>query len=73
MKRSLWSNPKVYKLKKALYGLKQAPRAWYSHIEAYFMKEGFEKCEYEHTLFIKTRKEGKLLIVSLYVKLEMMS
>jgi hypothetical protein len=34
---------KVYKLKKALYGLKQAPRAWYSRIEAYFMKEGFEK------------------------------
>ncbi|KAK6144980.1 hypothetical protein DH2020_021800 [Rehmannia glutinosa] len=58
---------KVYKLKKALYGLKQAPRAWYSRIEAYFMKEGFKKCEYEHTLFIKTRKEGKILIVSLYV------
>ena len=57
----------VYKLKKAFYGLKQAPRAWYSHIEAYFMKEGFEKCDYEHTLFIKTRKEGKVLIVSLYV------
>jgi len=31
------------------------------------MKEGFEKCDYEHTLFIKTRKEGKVLIVSLYV------
>jgi hypothetical protein len=47
---------KVYKLKKALYGLKQAPRAWYSRIEAYFMKEGFEKCDYEHTLFTKTGK-----------------
>ena len=30
---------KVYKLKKALYGLKQAPCAWYSWIEAYFVKE----------------------------------
>jgi hypothetical protein len=58
---------KVYKLKKALYGLKQAPRAWYSRIEAYFMKEGFEKCDYEHTLFTKTRKEGTLLIINLYV------
>ena len=58
---------KVNKLKKALYGLKQAPHAWYNHIEAYFMKEGFEKCDYEHTLFIKTRKEGKVLIVSIYV------
>lgn len=34
---------KVYKHKKALYGLKQAPRAWYSRIEGYFVKEGFEK------------------------------
>ena len=58
---------KVYKLKKTLYGLKQAPRAWYSRIEAYFIKEVFEKCDYEHTLFIKTNKEGKVLIVSLYV------
>jgi hypothetical protein len=58
---------KVYKLKKALYGLKQAPRAWYSRIEAYFMKEGFEKCDYEHTLFTKTGKEGNILIISLYV------
>lgn len=56
----------VYKLRKALYGLKQAPRAWYNRIEGYFMKEGFEKCYCEHTLFLK--KEGKeILIVSLYV------
>ena len=58
---------KVYKLKKELYGLKQAPRAWHNRIEAYFMKEGFEKCDYEHTFFIKTSKEGKVLILSLYV------
>ncbi|KAJ9565578.1 hypothetical protein OSB04_001544 [Centaurea solstitialis] len=58
---------KVYKLKKALYGLKQAPRAWYSRIDAYFKKEGFVKCPYEHTLFLKSDKEGNILIVSLYV------
>jgi len=29
-------------LKKALYGLKQAPRASYSHIDGYFMKNGFK-------------------------------
>jgi hypothetical protein len=52
---------KVYKLKKTLYGLKQAPR------EAYFVKEGFERCNCEHTLFIKTGNGGKILIVSLYV------
>ncbi|KAJ7980732.1 Retrovirus-related Pol polyprotein from transposon TNT 1-94 [Quillaja saponaria] len=58
---------KVYKLKKALYGLKQAPRAWYSRIEAYFWKEGFQKCPYEHTLFVKIGDDGKMLIVCLYV------
>jgi hypothetical protein len=54
-------------LKRALYGLKLAPRAWYSRIEAYFLKEGFNKCPYEHTLFIKIGPEGKILIVCLYV------
>lgn len=58
---------KVYKMKKDLYGLRQAPRAWYSKIESYFQKEGFEKCPSEHTLFVKTGKQGMLLIVSLYV------
>lgn len=58
---------KVYKLKKALYGLRQAPRAWYSKIEGYFAESGFEKCSYEHTLFVKVEGKGKILIVSLYV------
>lgn len=57
----------MYKLKKALYGLKQAPRAWYNKIEEYFMEEGFRECEYEHTLFVKSEAEGRILIVSLYV------
>lgn len=57
---------KVYKLKKALYGLRQAPRAWYSKIEGYFQRKGFNKCYCEHTLFVKAEKEG-ILIVSLYV------
>ncbi|BBN68370.1 ADP glucose pyrophosphorylase large subunit 1, partial [Prunus dulcis] len=58
---------KVYKLRKALYGLKQAPRAWYSRINAYFAKEGFQKCPYEHTLYTKIGAGGKILIVCLYV------
>jgi hypothetical protein len=57
----------VYKLKKALYGLKQAPRAWYSRIDEYFAKEGFLKCPYEHTFYIKAGANGKILIVCLYV------
>jgi len=58
---------KVYRLKRALYGLKQAPRTWYSRLEAYFLKEGFQKGPYEHTLFIKISNYGKILIECVYV------
>ena len=58
---------KVYKLKKASYDLKQAPHAWYSRIEAHFVKKRFERCNCDHTLFIQIEDGGKILIVSLYV------
>lgn len=61
------SEHKVYKLRKALYGLKQAPRAWYGRINSYFLKEGFVKCPYEHTLYIKNEVGGKMLVACLYV------
>ena len=61
------SEDKVYKLHKALYGLKQAPRAWFSPMETYFVNERFERDLNEHTLFTKRSKEGKILIVSVYV------
>ncbi|CAO2841229.1 unnamed protein product [Amaranthus hypochondriacus] len=57
---------KVYRLKKALYGLKQAPRTWYTRIDSVFAKLGFEKCPYEHTLYVK-KNNNKILIVCLYV------
>ncbi|KAI4357505.1 hypothetical protein L6164_001448 [Bauhinia variegata] len=58
---------KVYKLKKALYGLKQAPRAWYKRIDSYFIEHGFERCHFEHTLYVKFVEPGAILIVCLYV------
>jgi hypothetical protein len=63
----LGSEHLVYKLHKALYGLKQAPRAWFSRIEAHFIGEGFQICDSEQTLFTKRSKEGKIIIVSVYV------
>lgn len=57
----------VYKLHKALYGLKQAPRAWFSRIEAHFIGEGFQRCQSEQTLFMKRSREGKIIVVSVYV------
>lgn len=62
------SNPnKVLRLKKALYGLKQAPRAWYSKIDDFFHKQGFERSKHEPTLYVKRQGISDLMIVSLYV------
>ncbi|RDY02326.1 Copia protein, partial [Mucuna pruriens] len=58
------NDQKVCKLKNTLYGLKQDSHC---HIEAYFIKKGLQKCDYEHALFIEANKKGDLLIVSLYV------
>ncbi|KAI3777740.1 hypothetical protein L1987_47542 [Smallanthus sonchifolius] len=57
----------VYKLRKALYGLKQTPKAWFTRIESYFVKDGFNMSKSEHTLFIKEGPEGNLLFVNIYV------
>ncbi|KAJ8747665.1 hypothetical protein K2173_012529 [Erythroxylum novogranatense] len=37
------------------------------NILIYFLREGFEKCVFEPTLFVRRNDDGKLLIVSLYV------
>jgi hypothetical protein len=38
-------------LRKAMYGMKQAPRAWYSWIDASFLKTGLEKSEADPNLY----------------------
>lgn len=58
---------KVCKLKKALYGLRQSSHAWYNRINDYFIKFGFERCPYEHTLYIKRNDKGGFMVVGLYV------
>ena len=56
----------VCRLKKALYGLKQAPRAWYSRIDSYLQRMGFQKSEEDLNLyFIMVGYD--LLILLLYV------
>jgi hypothetical protein len=58
---------KVYRLKKALYGLKQAPRAWNARIDHYLQQNGFIKCLYEHSVYMKTDDKGDFLILCLYM------
>jgi hypothetical protein len=49
---------KIYKLKKALYGLKQTLRAWNTRIGRHFQENRFEKCPYEHTMYVKKEAYG---------------
>ncbi|KAM0989072.1 hypothetical protein ACFX2A_013169 [Malus domestica] len=57
----------VARLDTALYGLKQAPRAWNSKIDNYLHQNGFQKCPYEHSVYMKNGVKGEFLIICLYV------
>jgi len=47
----------VYRLYKALYGLKQTLRAWNNKIDMYFHQNGFERTQFEPSLY--ARKKGE--------------
>lgn len=59
---------KVMRLNKALYGLKQAPRGWYTILDLFFQRNGFERSVNEPTLYMKKGGGGNdlLLLVSVY-------
>ena len=56
----------VCRLKKALYGLKQAPRAWYSRIDSYLQRMGFQKSEADPNLYFIMVGDDPLILL-LYV------
>lgn len=56
----------ICRLKKSLYGLKQAPRAWYDRFRNHLLSFGFKYSASYHSFF-HMRKEGKLLLVLVYV------
>jgi hypothetical protein len=58
---------KICKLKKSLYGIKQDPIAWYRRIDSHLINGGFNKSNSEPTLYTKVNKQGRILIVCLYV------
>jgi hypothetical protein len=52
---------KVCKLIKALYGLKKDPRAWYTKMDEYLRKVGFQRSESDDTLYI--HQQGPYLVI----------
>ena len=57
---------KVLRLKKTSYGLKQTPRAWYSRIDDFLLKIGFNKSLSESTLYVRIQ-DCDIIVISLYV------
>ena len=56
----------VCRLNKSLYGLKQAPRAWYAKMDNFMLSLGFERCKYDHNVYLQ--HVGDLLqVIVLYV------
>ena len=53
----------VCRLKKALYGLKQAPRAWYSRIDSYLQRMGFQKSEADLNLYFIMVGDDPLILL----------
>ena len=57
----------VCRLKNSLYGLKQAPRSWYEKVDFFFLEYGFHRSLNDPNLYTKYNKQGKIILISLYV------
>jgi len=56
----------VCKLKKAIYDLKQSLRAWFDKFNYIISELGFQKCYYDHSVFIR-RTYSAIVILDVYV------
>ncbi|TYK14469.1 Cysteine-rich RLK (receptor-like protein kinase) 8 [Cucumis melo var. makuwa] len=57
----------VCKLQKSLYGLKQSPRVWFDRFTTFVESQGYSQGHFDHTLFIKVPKTGKIVVLIVYV------
>lgn len=55
------------KLEKSLYGLKQSPRQWYKRFDAYVLKIGFKRSEFDACMYYNDMKSGCEVYLLLYV------
>ena len=58
---------KVCKLNKSLYDLKQSPSAWFECFGKVVKNHGYCQSQVDHTMFYKHSREGKVVILIVYV------
>ncbi|KAL2497738.1 cysteine-rich RLK (RECEPTOR-like protein kinase) 8 [Abeliophyllum distichum] len=55
-------------LKKSLYGLKQSPRQWNKRFDTFMLSLGFNRSEFDHCLYFKSKLPSNALVfLQLYV------
>lgn len=54
---------RVYRLRKALYGLKQSPRTWEQELGRHLLKQGFQRCQTDSSLYVLYGEHGQALIL----------
>ena len=42
-----------FRLNKFLYGLRKSPRAWFAKMENFLLSLGFERCKYDHNVYLQ--------------------
>jgi hypothetical protein len=58
---------KVFRLHKALYGLKQGAKSWYDSLKEALEQLGFKRTDADHGVFLKTWRDGRVVIVAVHV------
>lgn len=57
----------VCKLKKSLYRLKQSSRQWYMRFDSYIINIGYNRCEHDYCVYVKSLKDTSLIYLLLYI------
>ena len=57
----------VCRLKKSLYGLKHAPRKWYLKFDKFMSEQGYTRCHFNHSIYLRNKNDGNYIILLLYV------
>jgi len=57
----------VCRLKKSLHGLKQSPRQWYKRFDSYMIQIGYNSCEYDCCVYVKSLDDDFFIFLLLYV------
>ena len=58
---------KVCLLKRSLYGLKQSPKQWNNRFNEFLMSHGYNRSEYNSSVYFKELKNGEYIYLLLYV------